>query len=327
MPFEREEEGEEEGEEGGEGGKGLCPNRCRRRAYSKARGRVHVKEGRYATWPPRIGARDTPVLYALITARQCACRTIATPGNKTLSQYSPHSTHPCKLPLVAKSRAATSPAPTAMLIHLVLFALSSAFALPQQRSAQCPNRFPDIDPPPVRLTNADQASDNLLQSIAAVFSGDDYVCTGALISSLWVLTSSRCDISTMPRVVIGVRDLADAAPEDFLTVAQSFPGEVPVTGGGKASVLLLRLGNGTAAGKPLSVNVAAAVPRVNTYVRVVGFGSTREDDTASAGGKSGIMRQADIPVLENDKCELEPAPDFGVALCAGYKKKNSCGPW
>lgn len=84
---------------------------------------------------------------------------------------------------------------------------------------------------------------------------------------------------------------------------------------------------------PLRINMNVSIPVANSFVRIVGFGSTAEEqEEATVSDDPRQLLQVDVPVVSGDKCdELYDAHGFftesDANTCAGYVSQGSCGAW
>lgn len=184
-----------------------------------------------------------------------------------------------------------------------------------------------------RVINGDIAADGLRPYLVSLFliSGSETgFCTGALISPRFVITAAHCEVDGNTRVRIAVQR-ALGIEQDF-TAVEAFAihknfRSIQDSERRPFDIAVIRLAEDAPTGaKFMRVNVNPQLPLEGSIVRAVGYGTTTGDGDEPSNAQ-GLLRQVDIPVKSNDKCEETfDGIDSNLQLCAGYER-GSCGTW
>lgn len=156
------------------------------------------------------------------------------------------------------------------------------------------------------------------------------ICTGVLISPLWLVTGAHCDITNGFVAALGGEK---ASSGTRLRIARVF---APKQSGPKwlpynrdiAFVKLAKPAPKTA--KFVRINTFAGVPRTGAGARVVGYGLTKYPKDPSTAKFDEILREVDVPVVSKQKCQKEyeasdnPVDITNSRLCAGTRGCGAC---
>lgn len=199
--------------------------------------------------------------------------------------------------------------------------------------------------PNARIVHGDEASPNLIPYLVAIFKFDEEIdkwsseCSGTLVSSRWVISAARCNVTTDDRILLLGRNTADFDGTDskLATVSEI----ASVTSHAKYSrteegsiydIAAIELATDAPEdARFMKVNVNPSLPESGSFVRVAGFGMTETGLTNPV--RTRDLLQVDVPTTTFEKCAEAYQVVNGVNVdrdanvCAGYLGKGLCGYW
>lgn len=182
-----------------------------------------------------------------------------------------------------------------------------------------------------RIVNGDFIAPGLVPYMVAIFAkrsdedggGFGFVCTGTLVSSEWVLSAAHCKITDEFLVILNSRVANNSTTIRRVDTVRQHPRFISVQETGPFDVVAFKLSTpAPPTAKFMKVNINPEIPKDRSFVRILGFGVTSE-----TRGDSGILRQIDVPVVSNKKCqETYRRTDPTAQVCAGYSD-GGCDSW
>lgn len=183
-----------------------------------------------------------------------------------------------------------------------------------------------------RIANGDTASRTFVDSLVAIYrtGPSDYRCTGTLVSSRWVVTAAHCQVAAgSTRVLLGAKRTSEATEDNLIGVSRVIVYSGYNEDSGRSfDIALFELDRPAPRTTFVKVNVNTAIPKTNSFARVVGFGRMNDTGAEDPPSVNGLLRQVDVPVNSKDDCgKSYPEIDLVAQLCAGYYDKGGCDYW
>lgn len=197
----------------------------------------------------------------------------------------------------------------------------------------------------VRIVNGDVASPKLVPYLVAIFKFDEELdmwsseCTGTLVSSRWIISAAFCNVTSVDKVLLLGRNLADfAGTDNELATIADIASVTPhanydkTEAGSRYDIIAIELAKDAPKdAKFMKVNVNSALPETESFVRVAGFGITETELTNP--NRNRDLLQVDVPTTTFEECSEAFQQVSGVSIdrdahvCAGYLNRGQCDSW